>query len=63
VLNAGTKIAVYGGSGCEGAHDEIVALADLLKASIAHTSRAKDFFEYDNSFNVGMTGVLGVASG
>jgi pyruvate dehydrogenase (quinone) len=63
ILNAGSRIAIYGGSGCEGAHDEIIALADLLKAPIAHTSRAKDFLEYDNSFNVGMTGVLGVASG
>jgi pyruvate dehydrogenase (quinone) len=63
VLNAGTKIAIYGGSGCDGAHDEIVALADRLKTPIAHTSRAKDFLEYDNPFNVGMTGVLGIASG
>jgi pyruvate dehydrogenase (quinone) len=63
VLNSCTKIAIYGGSGCEGAHDEIVALADRLKAPIAHTSRAKDFLEYDNPFNVGMTGVLGIASG
>jgi pyruvate dehydrogenase (quinone) len=63
VLNAGTKIAIYGGSGCEGAHDEIIALAELLKTPIAHTSRAKDFLEYDNPFNVGMTGVLGIASG
>jgi pyruvate dehydrogenase (quinone) len=63
VLNAGTKIAIYGGSGCDGAHDEIIAVADRLKAPIAHTSRAKDFLEYDNPFNVGMTGVLGIASG
>jgi pyruvate dehydrogenase (quinone) len=63
VLNAGTKIASYGGSDCDGAHDEIIALADLLKAPVAHTSRAKDFLEYDNSFDVGMTGVLGVSSG
>ena len=63
LLNADTKISIYGGSGCEGAHEEIIALADRLKAPIAHTSRAKDFLEYDNPFNVGMTGVLGVASG
>jgi pyruvate dehydrogenase (quinone) len=63
MLNATQRIAVYGGSGCDGAHDEIIALADRLKAPIAHTSRAKDFLEYDNAFNVGMTGVLGVASG
>jgi pyruvate dehydrogenase (quinone) len=63
VLNAGRKITIYGGSGCEGAHDQIITLADRMKTPVAHTSRAKDFLDYDNPFNVGMTGVLGVASG
>ena len=63
VLNAGKKIAIYGGSGCNGAHDEIIAVATRLKAPIAHTSRAKDFLEYDNPLNVGMTGVFGIESG
>jgi len=63
VLNAGARIAIYGGSGCQHGHDEVVALADRLKAPVAHTSRAKDFIEYDNPFNVGMTGVIGTAGG
>jgi pyruvate dehydrogenase (quinone) len=63
VLNAGTRVAIYGGSWCQGAHDQLVALADRIKAPIAHTTRAKDFIEYDNPFNVGMTGVLGMAGG
>ncbi len=63
VLNAGKRIAIYGGSGCQGAHDQVVALADRLKAPVAHTSRAKDFLEYDNPFNVGMTGIFGTAGG
>ena len=63
LLNAGKRIAVYGGSGCQGAHDQLLALADRLKSPIAHTSRAKDFVEYDNPFNVGMTGVFGTAAG
>ena len=63
ILNEGKNIAIYGGSGCQGAHDEIVALADKLKAPVAHTSRAKDFLEYDNPHNVGMTGMLGNAGG
>ncbi|MGI4855550.1 MAG: thiamine pyrophosphate-dependent enzyme [Janthinobacterium lividum] len=63
VLNSGKKIAIYGGSGCEGVHDGIVALAERLKAPFAHTSRAKDFVEYDNPYNVGMTGVFGIDSG
>ncbi|MBB3998233.1 thiamine pyrophosphate-dependent enzyme [Aureimonas pseudogalii] len=63
LLNLGERIAIYGGSGCEGAHRQIVDLADRLKAPVAHTSRAKDFLEFDNPFNVGMTGVFGVESG
>jgi pyruvate dehydrogenase (quinone) len=62
-LNEGKNIAIYGGSGCQGAHDEIVALAEKLKAPVAHTSRAKDFLEHDNPHNVGMTGVMGNAGG
>jgi len=63
ILNEGKNIAIYGGSGCQGAHDEIVELASKLKAPVAHTSRAKDFLEYDNPHNVGMTGMLGNAGG
>jgi pyruvate dehydrogenase (quinone) len=62
-LNAGSRIAVYGGSGCEGAHAEVLALAKAVKAPVAHTSRAKDFLEYDNPFNVGMTGIFGTEAG
>ena len=63
VLNAGKKLALYCGSGCQGASREIVALAEYLKAPVAHTSRAKDFIEPDNPYNVGMTGILGGESG
>ncbi len=62
-LNAGGKIAIYGGSGCEHAHDQVIALAAKLKAPVARTSRAKDFLEHDNVFDVGMTGVFGTAGG
>lgn len=63
MLKAGRRIAVYGGSGCQHAHDQVVALARALKAPVAHTSRAKDFLEPDNPFNVGMTGVFGSEAG
>lgn len=63
VLNTGKKIAIYGGSGCQGAHTALMAVAARLKSPIAHTSRAKDFVEYDNPHNVGMTGIFGVESG
>ncbi|GGA42214.1 thiamine pyrophosphate-dependent enzyme [Dyella nitratireducens] len=63
ILNAGKKITIYAGSGCENALEEIRAVADVLKVPVAHTSRAKSFLEPDNPFNVGMTGILGTEAG
>lgn len=63
LLEKGKKIGIYAGIGCRYAHDELVKLAELLKAPIAHTSRAKDFIEYDNPYNVGMTGMFGTKGG
>ena len=63
MLDAGKRITLYCGSGCEGAEKEVVALAERLQAPVAHTSRAKDFIEPDNPYNMGMTGILGVESG
>jgi pyruvate dehydrogenase (quinone) len=59
IINAGRQIAIYGRSGCRGAHDEMLRVAQILKAPIAHTSRGKDSLEYDNPYNVGMTGLIG----
>jgi pyruvate dehydrogenase (quinone) len=63
ILNKSENVVLYGGSGCQGAHQEILAVANELKAPIAHTSRAKDFLEYDNPYNIGMTGMLGNEAG
>ena len=59
VLNHAKKVAIFAGAGVEGAHDEVIELADALKAPIGHTLRGKDFIQYDNPFDVGMTGLLG----
>ena len=59
IINAGKQIAIYGGSGCRGAHAQILRVAEILKAPIAHTSRGKDSLEYDNPYNIGMTGLIG----
>jgi pyruvate dehydrogenase (quinone) len=59
LLNAGDKIAIYGGAGCEGAHDEVVAVAETLRAPVAYTSRGKDFLQHDNPHGIGLTGLLG----
>jgi pyruvate dehydrogenase (quinone) len=62
-LNSAQKVTILGGAGCEGAHDELVALAAKLKAPIVHALRGKEFIEYDNPYDVGMTGLLGFSSG
>ena len=63
VLNDSEKITILAGAGCAGAHTELIALAGKLNAPIVHALRGKEFIEYDNPFDVGMTGLLGFSSG
>jgi len=63
LLNRSNKITILGGAGCAGAHDELIELASRLQAPIVHALRGKEFIEYDNPFDVGMTGLLGFSSG
>src|SRR6202035_2065652 len=62
-LDRAQKVTILGGAGCEGAHTQLMALAGKLKAPIVHALRGKEFIEYDNPFDVGMTGLLGFSSG
>src|SRR5467141_756480 len=63
VLNDSEKVTILGGAGCAGAHAELIELAGKLNAPIVHALRGKEFIEYDNPFDVGMTGLLGFTSG
>jgi pyruvate dehydrogenase (quinone) len=63
ILNDSTNITILGGAGCAGAHDELIEVAGKLKAPIVHAMRGKEFIEYDNPYDVGMTGLLGFSSG
>jgi thiamine pyrophosphate-dependent acetolactate synthase large subunit-like protein len=51
ILNKSEAITIYAGAGCAGAHDEVVATTARLQAPMVHTSRGKDFLEYDNPYN------------
>ncbi len=62
-MNDARKVAILGGAGCEGAHAELIDVAQRLKAPIVHAMRGKEFIEYDNPYDVGMTGLLGFSSG
>ncbi|HXQ32901.1 MAG TPA: thiamine pyrophosphate-binding protein, partial [Anaerolineales bacterium] len=63
VLTQSKRTTILGGAGCAGAHAELIELAGKLQAPIVHALRGKEFIEYENPFDVGMTGLLGFSSG
>jgi pyruvate dehydrogenase (quinone) len=63
ILNGAEAVTILGGAGVEGCHDALICAAATLNAPIVHALRGKEFIEYDNPFDVGMTGLLGFASG
>ena len=63
VLNRAQAVTILAGAGVAGAHDELIELATSLKAPIVHALRGKEFVEYDNPYDVGMTGLIGWSSG
>lgn len=63
LLNGDKAITILAGSGCAGHHDAVVALAERLKAPVVHALRGKEHVEWDNPYDVGMTGLIGFSSG
>lgn len=63
LLNDAENITLMCGSGCAGAHQQVVELAAALKAPVVHALRGKEHIEYDNPYSVGMTGLIGFSSG
>jgi pyruvate dehydrogenase (quinone) len=63
LLDGGERTTLLCGAGCAGAHDAVVALAAKLKAPIVHAFRGKEHIEWDNPYDVGMTGLIGFSSG
>jgi pyruvate dehydrogenase (quinone) len=63
VLNAASHVTILAGAGCAGAHEQLIGLAGALKAPVVHTLRGKEVVEYDNPYDVGMTGLIGFRSG
>ncbi|MGH7117693.1 MAG: ubiquinone-dependent pyruvate dehydrogenase [Acetobacteraceae bacterium] len=63
LLNNSAATTMLCGAGCAGAHDEVVALAEALGAPVVHALRGKEHVEWDNPFDVGMTGLIGFSSG
>src|SRR5467141_728624 len=63
LLNGKNRVTVLCGSGCEGAHNELLALGERLKAPMVHTMRGKEHVEWENPYGGGMTGLIGFSSG
>ena len=63
VLNSAARVTILAGAGCAGAHQRLIDLAGALKAPVLHAFRGKEFVEYDNPYDVGMTGLIGFSSG
>jgi pyruvate dehydrogenase (quinone) len=63
LLNGSARVTMLCGSGCQGAHAQLLALAQCLKAPIVHALKGKEHVEWDNPYDVGMTGLIGFSSG
>lgn len=63
LLNEASRVTILAGSGCAKSRSELLAAAGRLRAPIVHTLRAKESLEYDNPYDVGMTGLIGFSSG
>jgi pyruvate dehydrogenase (quinone) len=62
-LNGAERVTLFCGRGCAGAHAELMALAEAMKSPIVHALGGKEHVEYDNPYDVGLTGFIGFSSG
>jgi pyruvate dehydrogenase (quinone) len=63
LLNGEDRVTMLCGSGCQDAHEQLLALAERLKAPIVHALKGKEHVEWENPYDVGMTGLIGFSSG
>jgi pyruvate dehydrogenase (quinone) len=63
LLNGAKRVTLFCGRGCAGVHDSLMRLAEALKSPIVHALGGKEHVEFDNPYDVGMTGFIGFSSG
>ena len=63
LLNGARRVTLFCGRGCAGAHEGLMKLAETLKSPIVHALGGKEHVEFDNPYDVGMTGFIGFSSG
>jgi pyruvate dehydrogenase (quinone) len=59
MIDDADRVTLFCGSGTAGAHDEVMELAERIKSPVAHALRGKEWIQYDNPYDVGMSGLLG----
>ena len=62
LLNSHKKVTIFCGLGAAEAHKEIIQLAGKLKSPVAYSYKAKMAIQFDNPYEVGLTGLLGIPS-
>jgi pyruvate dehydrogenase (quinone) len=63
LLNGAKRVTLFCGRGCAGAHSALMQLAEALKSPVVHALGGKEHVEFDNPYDVGMTGFIGFSSG
>ncbi|MFE2561083.1 pyruvate dehydrogenase [Streptomyces sp. NPDC059352] len=59
MIDAADRVTLFCGSGTAGAHAEVMQFAERIKAPVGHALRGKEWIQYDNPYDVGMSGLLG----
>jgi pyruvate dehydrogenase (quinone) len=63
LLNNSKTVTILGGAGCAGAHAELMQVAEKLQSPIVTALRGRGYIQYDNPYDVGLTGLIGFSSG
>ncbi|RII17611.1 Pyruvate dehydrogenase [ubiquinone] [Streptomyces sp. YIM 130001] len=59
LIDGAKRVTLFCGSGTAGAHTEVMQLAERVKSPVGHALRGKEWIQYDNPYDVGMSGLLG----
>ncbi|MFE5731699.1 pyruvate dehydrogenase [Streptomyces sp. NPDC056528] len=59
MIDEADRVTLFCGSGTAGAHAEVMRFAERIKAPVGHALRGKEWIQYDNPYDVGMSGLLG----
>ncbi|WP_250305853.1 pyruvate dehydrogenase [Streptomyces sp. A 4/2] len=59
LVDEAERVTLFCGSGTAGAHAEVMEFAERVKSPVGHALRGKEWIQYDNPYDVGMSGLLG----